>query len=189
MTPFIPLAAALALLAGTLPAAAQNTPPPPRQDPGQQFLSMWDLDGNGKVTRDEAREHRADMFAMFDSNGDGKLDGPEIDQIDAFKLGQLDAGMGPGGHPPGGKPPGPPPDMDTTSNKNSSAPQGQPPGPPPGKGGGGFADARQQLQRFDGNGDGQVSRGEFLDGNAAWFKMHDRDGNGVLTAADFGPPR
>ncbi len=41
----------------------------------------------------------------------------------------------------------------------------------------------------DTDGDGLVSREEFADRTTDWFAMMDRDGDGVVTVADFGPPR
>lgn len=45
------------------------------------------------------------------------------------------------------------------------------------------------LEANDADGDGQVSRDEFIDGTAAWRALMDRDGDGAITAADFGPGR
>lgn len=39
----------------------------------------------------------------------------------------------------------------------------------------------------DVNGDGKVSKDEFLTRTAAWIEMADRDGDGVISEADFGP--
>ena len=39
----------------------------------------------------------------------------------------------------------------------------------------------------DTNGDGHVSREEFLSKTAAWFEKMDRSGDGQVTTADFGP--
>lgn len=41
------------------------------------------------------------------------------------------------------------------------------------------------LPRNDTDGDGRVSRAEFIDGSAAWMKAIDKDGDGQLTARDF----
>ena len=38
----------------------------------------------------------------------------------------------------------------------------------------------------DVNGDGMVSKDEFVSKAAAWFKMMDRTGDGIVTTADFG---
>ena len=64
------LATILALSGAALPALAQQAPDP-AVVPGQAFLAQWDLDGDGQVTLAEARSHRADIFTMFDSDGDG----------------------------------------------------------------------------------------------------------------------
>ncbi|HGG06803.1 MAG TPA: EF-hand domain-containing protein, partial [Aliiroseovarius sp.] len=42
-------------------------------------------------------------------------------------------------------------------------------------------------QVTDLNGDGQVTREEFLASTDAWFAQKDRNGDGVITTADFGP--
>lgn len=39
----------------------------------------------------------------------------------------------------------------------------------------------------DADGDGQVSAAEFTGTTAAWFEKVDRNGDGVITTADFGP--
>ncbi|MBZ4022764.1 hypothetical protein CKO11_09865 [Rhodobacter sp. TJ_12] len=96
--------ATLALVAGSLPAVAQTAPT--TVVPGQQFMQMWDLDSDGKVTRAEAREHRDDLFYMFDSDENGSFSPDELRAIDDFKLAQLDAGMGPGHQRPDGMQPG-----------------------------------------------------------------------------------
>lgn len=41
----------------------------------------------------------------------------------------------------------------------------------------------------DTDGDGLVSRQELADRTADWFPLMDRDGDGLVTTADFGPPR
>ena len=46
---------ATAALVFALPALAQN-------QPGAHFIEMWDLDENGSVSIEEARERRGDIF-------------------------------------------------------------------------------------------------------------------------------
>ncbi|NEW88995.1 hypothetical protein DU475_17225 [Rhodopseudomonas sp. WA056] len=41
------------------------------------------------------------------------------------------------------------------------------------------------LPRNDADGDGRVSRAEFIDGSVGWMKEIDKDGDGRLTARDF----
>ncbi|PTV96400.1 EF hand domain-containing protein [Rhodobacter aestuarii] len=104
MKRLITFTAALALVAGSVPALAQDAPEP--VVPGQEFMLMWDLDSDGQVTLDEAREHRSDIFTMFDEDENGSFSPEELKGIDEFKLAQLDAGMGPGHQMPEGMQPG-----------------------------------------------------------------------------------
>lgn len=45
------------------------------------------------------------------------------------------------------------------------------------------------LEVNDTDGDGKVSRDEFIGNASAWVAEIDRDGDGVVTVADFGPGR
>ncbi|RWR46309.1 hypothetical protein EOW65_14440 [Sinirhodobacter ferrireducens] len=160
------LSAALALLAGA--AQAQTV------IPGDQFMTQWDLDGNGQVTLAEAREQRGNIFDMFDADGNGRYSEDEIKGIDEHKLAQIEAGMGPGHQMPAGMTP----------------PAGRGPGKGPGNGQGmgpGLTrPAEDGLRMFDANQDGTLTRDEFVAGTDGWFAMRDRNRDGVLTTADFG---
>lgn len=160
------LSAVLALLAGA--AQAQTILP------GDQFMTQWDLDGNGQVTRAEAREQRGNIFDMFDADSNGRYSEDEIKGMDEHKLAQLEAGMGPGHQMPAGMTP----------------PAGRGPGKGPGNGQGmgqGLTrPAEDGLRMFDANRDGTVTRDEFIAGTDVWFAMRDRNRDGVLTTADFG---
>ena len=46
-----------------------------------------------------------------------------------------------------------------------------------------------KLTRNDTDGDGKVSREEFVAGAAGWVAQMDSDGDGAVTVADFGPGR
>lgn len=67
------LAAAVALAATA--AAAQMSP-------GEQFMTNFDLDGDGTATRAELREMRGNIHYMFDRNEDGVLDAEEYVAFD-----------------------------------------------------------------------------------------------------------
>lgn len=43
------------------------------------------------------------------------------------------------------------------------------------------------LEFNDDNGDGEVSREEFVENSDEWFAIMDRNGDGEVTSADFGP--
>ena len=163
------LASAFALAAGY--AAAQPV------NPAENFMAQWDLDGNGAVSLAEAREQRGNIFSMFDSDGNDAFSADELAGIDEHKLMELEAGMGPGHQMPQGMTP----------------PPGRGPGNGPGKapqqGQGLLQPAAEGMGMFDTNHDGTVTRAEFVGGTDQWFKMRDRNGDGALTTADFGPPR
>ena len=160
MQRFLPFCAALILAAGA--AQAQTQPPRGAEFvPGENFLTMWDQDGDGRVTPDEAHARRADIFDMFDSDGDGRLSDDELRGIDEHKALQREADMGPG--------------------------RNRPQGMSGGKGAGDFTrSAFAGMARFDADGDGRVDRAEFVAGTDSWFRQRDRDGDGVLTSGDFG---
>ncbi|SOB94137.1 EF-hand domain-containing protein [Rhodobacter maris] len=161
------LSAACLLIAGTAAAPAQTgfgtaQGAGQRAQMAQNFLAMWDLDGDGKVTPAEAREHRGDVFAMFDSDGDGSFSAEEIAGIGDFRTAQQEAnGAGP-------------------ATQRIPALQGL---------GGQGGMTQRQIARLDSNRDNRISQSEFVAGTDAWFAMRDRNGDGVLTVADFGPRR
>lgn len=55
--------------------------------------------------------------------------------------------------------------------------------------GGGRMQEGLTLGFNDMDGDGEVSKAEFLERSGAWVTMVDRDEDGAITAADFGPRR
>lgn len=136
------LTLALALLAS--PAIAQMG------QPGQHFIENWDLDQDGSVTAEEAAERRGNVFASFDANEDGFLEGEEYALFDEARANDM---KGQGGHGHGAM---------------QKAADGM------------------KLENNDADGDGKVSREEFVSGAAGWIAGMDRDGDGVVTTADFG---
>jgi Ca2+-binding EF-hand superfamily protein len=119
-------------------------------NPGVHFVENWDMNDDGQVTLDEAREKRGDIFYMFDADENGMLNGPEYDQFDETRKADMDANGG--GH---------------MGQQMRS----------PNKG--------MMRQYNDPNGDGMVSRSEFMNGSISWFDMVDRNGDGVITEDDF----
>lgn len=119
--------------------------------PGEHFIENWDLNGDGAVSAEEARERRSDVFASFDADDDGYIDAEEYKTFDeARALDQEqngDHGMGRGRNNPANG---------------------------------------MRLEANDADGDGRVSREEFLDRAASWIRNIDRNGDGVVTTADFG---
>ncbi|MFL9503757.1 EF-hand domain-containing protein [Rhodopseudomonas palustris] len=152
------LALALPLALGLAPMAATAQ----TFVPGQQFLSMWDRNGDGAVTLPEARERRDEIFTTFDANADGILSPDELAALDDART-DMRAQM-----------------QDARSEAGMGKGMGKGMGMGHGKGGGGGAALR------DANGDGQVTRDEFVGLTTAFFARMDRNGDGSLTTGDFG---
>jgi hypothetical protein len=157
MKPMLPL---IALLLAT-PVLAQ-------EGPGSHFVTNWDLDGNGAVSLAEATERRGDIFVTFDADEDGQLSASEYDAFDAARAADREGMM---------------------QGQGQGKGQGQGQGRGKGRGMGDGMDEEGGMMRGfnDGNSDGTVSREEFLARVPDWFAMMDRDGDGNVTEADFGP--
>ncbi|QLQ20127.1 MAG: EF-hand domain-containing protein [Exiguobacterium profundum] len=86
---------ALALALGSGAAMAQQG------NPGANFITQWDADGDGIVTVEEVQTRRGDLFTTFDANEDGQLSAEEFIVIDETRAAnqaamQQQAGMGRG---------------------------------------------------------------------------------------------
>ncbi|MEZ5867072.1 MAG: EF-hand domain-containing protein [Defluviimonas denitrificans] len=147
MTRIPPVLAALFLIGG--PAFAQQG------IPGVHFIEQWDLNGDGHVTPEEAREKRGDVFFMFDQSEDGNLQPGEWAMI-ADHLAAEEGNQGQGGG------------------------QGM------GKGPGRFVKVAMEAPFNDLDGNGVVTKEEFVKATDTLFAQLDRNGDGVLTAEDFG---
>ncbi len=151
------LALPLALGLAPMAATAQTFAP------GQQFLTMWDRNSDGAVTLPEARERRDEIFTTFDANADGILSPDELAALDDART-DMRAQMQ---------------DARTEAGMGKGMGMGMGQGKGAGAGGGGAA-----LR--DANGDGQVTREEFVGLTTAFFARMDRNGDGSLTTGDFG---
>ena len=178
--------------------------------PGQNFMMMWDADGDGVVTRAEAEARRGDMFYAFDADENETLDLDELTEMDTSRdltqQGQERPQSAPRGQDLQGQP-----GQRGQSACDAACSHDQPAfGQGPrgmaqggmgqgGKGGGYRAQMPRpkggQMQRqtamndhaaMDLDGDGMVSRAEFESSAIDWFARMDRNGDGVLTSADFG---
>lgn len=125
--------------------------------PGAHFVENWDLDSDGKVTLAEVTERRGDVFTSFDADEDGILSPAEYDLFDQARANDQ-AGNGGGG-------------------------QGK--GKGHGKGGYGGADKGMERGFHMADANGGITRDAFVGKSEAWLAMMDRDGDGVVTIADF----
>ncbi|WP_244868072.1 EF-hand domain-containing protein [Vannielia litorea] len=143
--------------------------------PGAHFIENWDADGDGRVSLSEAREKRSDIFTMFDTDEDDVLSSEEYDAFDETRAADMAANaeaLGASGKGPG-----------VGNGKGNGRGQGK------GQAGPGLGDYNRSMSRdyADTDGNGVVSRSEFEGLSDAWFTQRDRDGDGFITSADFGP--
>jgi Ca2+-binding EF-hand superfamily protein len=143
------------------------------------FMTSWDADGDGQVTMDEARERRESIFLSFDSNENGTLDDGELAMMDEMRASQH-ADMEGKGH-----------GMDLSGGMGKRTGGGMNHGTGHGKAGsmGGFQKAAEAglhgRRGVDANGDGVISKEEFVGMTEAWFVRLDANSDGIITKADF----
>lgn len=145
---------------------------------GVDFLVTWDGDGDGKVTLAEVVDRRASLWALFDANGDGIWQAEDLKLIDEHLAAEAEAkaemmkandqvpgfvhGMGAGEN---GGTPGAGANAGATVNISSLS----------------------NLDLYDADKNGTLTEAEWNAGAPIWFKIRDRNGDGVLDMADFGP--
>lgn len=124
-------------------------------NPGTEFMDQWDLDSDGLVTLDELRTKRGEVFYMFDVEGDGALTGDDWAGVAAHM--QEEQQVKGGGHGAGGH----------------------------GKGPGAAMHAAMTPEFNDADSNGEVSLAEFDAASDKLFAALDRNGDHVVSAADF----
>jgi len=125
-------------------------------NPGGNFLENWDMNEDGQVTLAEATERRSDIFVTFDEDDDGSLSASDYAMFNEARDNQH-AAMKEDGH-----------------GRGQGRRQGQ------------NQDQGLTLEFNDVNGDGHVSRDEFMARTKDWYAQMDRNGDGTITTADFG---
>jgi EF hand len=130
-------------------------------NPGAHFVQNWDEDGDAAVTLEEVQTKRDNLFTTFDADEDGKLSAAEFDAFDQMRAADQEQMREEMGVKPGG-----------------GMGKGMGPGMMRAEGG--------MMRSFnDADGDGLVSRDEFVARSAEWFAMMDQTGDGKITEDDF----
>jgi len=129
-------------------------------NPGGHFIENWDANEDGQVTLAEATEKRSDIFLTFDEDDNGFLSASDYAMFDEARANDH-ANMQQGG-------------------------QGNGQGRGQGHGGQDREGQGMSMEFNDVDGDGQVSRDEFMARTPDWYATMDRNGDGIITTADFG---
>ncbi|MCB1360181.1 MAG: hypothetical protein H6899_15255 [Rhodobacter sp.] len=141
-----------------------------------EFVSEWDMNGDGTVTRDDFATRRGDQFEMFDLNGDGAIDADEQTNMAETIAGMQEVNHGGQGHGQG---------------QGQGMGQGHGQGQGMGQGGGQRGPgprihAAMTAAYADTDQDGVITRAEWDAATERLFADLDRNGDGQMGPADFG---
>lgn len=125
-----------AFIAASIAAFAFSATPALAQgfDRDRMSFEQMDSNGDGRVTREELRAAREQMFAKRDRNRDGYLDKADLPKRAARRMGDRGAEL---------------------------------------------------RERIDSNGDGRISKEEFVNGDTLLFDMADKNSDGELDAEEI----
>lgn len=122
----------------------------------QKFEEM-DTDGNGAITVAEADAVARDLHGRADRDGDGRVTSDELESLYRELARESGKGHGPDGAAHAG---------DTARGSHD-------------------AEIRDAVAEMDADGDGTISRDEFMDTSREKHDMSDLDGDGSVTRAEF----
>lgn len=155
---------------------------PPAEMIAQPFLADGDRDGDGKLSAEEFSGLAATWWSRWDTDGAGRLNRDQM--VAALNRSAFGPPGGPGG-PGGGRPGGPgfgPPGAEPMRLRPAPP---EPPGRPGGFGPGMFL-APLYFDAADADKDSVVTPAETQAQFGRWARDWDKDGDGLLTAAEIG---
>ena len=168
--------------------------------PGADFLKEWDVSATGAVTLDDIQTRRAEIFEMFDLNGDGMIDAEEGANMAQTVAGQQEnnraqkgqgqmqgqaMGQGKGQGMGQGHGQAMAQGQGRGQGKGMGMGQANPMGQGQNGGPGQVIHAAMEMQANDADGNGMVTRDEFLAQSAPIFAALDRTGDGQVKLDDF----
>lgn len=130
---------------------------------GASFIASWDMSGTGYVTLEDMLTRRSDLFDMFDADGNGYLEADEL-ALMAETVAAQDEIRG----------------ERQAVNRDGRKGQGRNT-----TSAGEIIHEAMTLEFNDADGDGRISRDEFLAATARLFAILDSNGDGRLDADDF----
>lgn len=120
------------------------------------LMRASDANGDNTITREEVAELQSEMFAWMDRNADGYLDEEDMSPMNRRLREMRERDGG-----------------DDRERPRRRGRRGGPDGGPDGH------------RRADANGDGRVSREEFMSVEHRWFERLDTDENGAITPEEL----
>lgn len=172
------LAAGLVLAGGAALALGQSQSQGLGQgEPMAQFFLEWDVNADGSVTAEDVTLRRAELFTLFDLNGDAVIDADEQANMALAIAGQQDANRGQHGQGQG---------RGQGHGQGRGQGMGQGRGPGMGNAPGQRIHAAMTLDYNDADADGLISAEEWAAATPQLFAELDSNGGGSVDAQDFG---